>query len=203
MAVDYASAIIDWTGQETTLLELMKGRAGLCDGDSSQDDMYTLYLTMAGELAEKHIDNKLVQQEVTERIAIPYSPIALRYWPAEEPTLITLEGDDVTEQYDTYVQDGIRWIVRNGKSCADSFQQLDVTYLAGFDPVPSDVAYAITGTGLSYEIGAGNVSGAVTKEVVNGVGSITYDSSGDSEGSVGPMSSAAVTVIEKYRRYHV
>lgn len=205
MAVDYANAIVDWTGDITTLLDLLKDRLGLCDNDTSMDPEYILYLEMACAFAEQYLDNKLVSQEVVERIAIPFSPIALRYWPAEAPTLIELDGEDVTENYETYVQDGIRWITRNSCcSCSDDcFKQLDVTYLAGYDPVPADIAYALTTGALGYSNNAGNVSGAVTKEVVNGVGSITYESGGDSEGSVGVLSPATISVLERYRRYHV
>ena len=205
MSADYANALIDWTGDISTLLDLMKFRLGVCDNDTSQDEILTLYLTMAGEAAEKYLDNKLIKQEVTERIAIPYSPIDLRYWPAEAPTLIELDAEDVTTDYESFVQDGIRWTAKNGSAMLnrdDDFKQLDVTYMAGFDPVPADIAYALTSTAVSYSNNAGNVSGAVSKEVVNGVGSITYDTTGDSEGSVGMLTPSTMGGLEKYRRYH-
>ena len=206
MSADYANAVIDWPGDISTMIDLLKFRLGIGSNDTSQDEVLTLYLTMAGEAAENYIDNKLVKQEVIERIAIPYSPIDLRYWPADAPTLIELESEDVTTDYESFVQDGIRWTAKNGSAtlnCDSDFKQLDVTYEAGYDPVPADIAYALTSTAIRYSNDAGNVSGAVSKEVVNGVGSITYDTTGDSEGSVGMLTPSAMGVLEKYRRYHV
>lgn len=206
MAVDYANALVESFNQpDKTLLDLMKSMLGLCGNDTSQDEMLALYLEMACKAAEAYLDNKLVKQEVTERIERYLNPVALRYWPATEPTAVTRDGEDVLEAYSTFVQDGLTWVTNStcgrDKNCC--FEQLDITYEAGFDPVPADVAYALSATAIGYSKDAGNVSGAVSKEVVNGVGSITYNTSGDVEGNVGVMTPTTIAVLNIYRRIHV
>ena len=206
MAVDYANALVEsFCNEDKTLMELVKEMLGICHNDTSQDPMLCLYIEMACSAAELYIDNKIVRQSVTERIAHPYNPVPLRYWPAGEPTAAASDGDDVLDMYSTFVQDGITWVTTStcGKDKSCCFKQLDITYDAGYDPIPANAAYALAATAVGYSKNAGNVSGAVSKEVVNGVGSITYDTGGDSESNVGVMTPTSIAVLELYRRYHV
>jgi len=78
---DFAAATVAWQGNTITLLELTKTLNNLESRDTSQDEMLSLWLQMAGEAAESYIDNKIVLQEVTEEFRHQRWPIALRYWP--------------------------------------------------------------------------------------------------------------------------
>ena len=205
MAVDYASATIEYGATPTsmTLLELTKKLAGIVD--NSQDDDLTLYLQMAGEAAEQWIDNKLVMQAVTENYAASKSPVALRFYPASDLTLVEIDAVDVTTDWELMTSDGITWTLnnRNSASRTDYFNQMVIGYSAGFDPLPAEVGFAIAQIAIGYDESGGSAVGSVKKEVVNGVGSVEYVTGTDSDGSVGVIAPATIRTLEKYRRYHV
>ena len=202
--IDYAAAIVTWSGGTTTLLGLTKILNGIQAGDTSRDEEISLYLDMAGTACENYIDNKIVSQEVTELFAKSHAPIALRYWPAGEVTNVTIDGDDKTEDYETYTTDGIHYEVKDtcGESWNTCFDQMSITYTAGYDPIPSDLAFVLARTGLAYGNQSGG-AGSVKKESIVGVGSIEYQTIDDAEASVGAISSSSAAVLDSYRRYHV
>ena len=204
MAADYAAAEVIWSGGTTTLLGLTKILSGIAENDTSQDEVLALYLDMAGTACEQYIDNKIVAQDVTELFAKSRSPVDLRYWPVGDLTNVTIDGVDVTADFEAYTSDGIQWQAKesSGSSCSTGFEQMSITYSAGFDPVPSDLGFVLARTSMAYSNQAGGV-GAVKKESVVGVGSIEYQTDEDSEGSSGFISSASVSVLEQYRRYRV
>jgi hypothetical protein len=164
----------------------------------------SLYLDMAGTACEGYIDNKIVAQDVTEQFAMSRTPVGLRYWPAGDVANVTIDSVDVTAEYETYTSDGIQWEAKEtcGSSRSTCFDQMSITYSAGYDPVPSDLGYVLARTGMAYGNQAGGV-GSVRKESVVGVGSIEYQTDEDAEGSSGLISSASISVLQKYRRYHV
>lgn len=202
MAVDYANAIIEWGSGTITILELTKQKLGITD--NSQDDELSMYIDMAGQACEAYIDNKIVEQVVTEQYAYVKSPQALRFWPANTLSAVIIDGEDVTEDWEMFSSDGVVWNVRDkcNTDIMDCFKQMSVTYTAGYNPVPSDVGYAIVATSLNYESNSGG-TGAIKKEVVQGVGSVEYVTDSDSMGSVGLISGTSLGVLERYRRWHV
>jgi hypothetical protein len=200
--VDYPNATIPYGGSTITLLDFVKNN--LCINDSSQDDDLSLYIQIAGEAAERYTDNVLGQDTVTEYIAAAYSPVALRYWPfvsltsvVEDKTGITDDTDetDVTEDWQVFVTDGVAYAKADGR-CGTSWNQLKITYVAGYDPLPVDLANVIAMAGISF---GQNVTGAVKKESVVGVGSIEYVTD---DISYGAFTSASLMVLDKYKRWH-
>ena len=205
MSANFAIATVEWgtTPDSITLLQLTKDLMGITD--NSRDDELSMYLQMAGEACEKYIDNKLAQQEVKEDVASAHSPFSLRFWPSSAPTAISIDGEDVLADFTAYISDGIMWISKSTSSSESTcgFKQMTVTYTAGYEPLPAEIGYAISRTAIAYEAQQGASSGAVKKEVVQGVGSIEYATDADSVGSVGLLSPATVGVLDMYRRWHV
>ena len=200
--VDYAGAIVEWSGGTATLLERMKQWMDITD--DTQDADLSLWLDLAGRACEKYIDNKIVSQEVTEFYAMSKTPIDLRYYPAADVTSVLIDGGDDTASWELFTTDGITWAASNRHSASrvDYFNQLSITYTAGYDPVPSDLGYVLVSTAIAYgEQTTG--TGTIKKEVVNGVGSVEYAVSDDAAASVGLISSANIGVLDRYRRLHV
>ena len=196
---DFAAATIVWGGSTITLLDLMKQLLNITD--DTQNDELSMWLQMAGEAAEQYIDNKLAKQEVKELFASNRSPVALRYFPASTLTSVDLDGTDQTADWQTYISDGICW-AENGVISKSTFEQLTITYDAGFDPLPAEVGYAITQIAVNYEASGGSGSSGIKKEVIQGVGSIEYVTSADTDGNVGLLAPATIGTLEKYRRIH-
>lgn len=202
---DFAAATVAWQGNTITLLELTKTLNNLESRDTSQDEMLSLWLQMAGEAAESYIDNKIVLQEVTEEFRHQRWPIALRYWPVEDTlTAVSLDGEDTLADWLVFRRDGLQFITKDksGKGCVGSFEQLDVTYNAGSDPIPAELGYVLAATAIAYDSKAGGVSGQVKKEVIQGVGSVEYATNEDAPGSVGSLSPSSISVLDRYRRLY-
>ena len=170
MAVDYAGAEVEWVTGTTTLLDIVKDKLGITD--TAQDDDLKLYINMAGVACENYIDNKIVSQPVTELYAMSKTPVALRFWPAADLTAVVIDGTDVTADWELMTSDGIVWSLSNRHSASrvDYFNQMSISYTAGYDPVPGDIGYAIAATSIGYYTQTGaSTSGSVKKEVVQGV----------------------------------
>ena len=200
---DYAGASIEWTGGTITLLELTKQLLGIAD--TSQDAELSMYLDMAGQACETYCDNKLVSQDVTEQYANSQYPLALRYWITGDISAVTVDGVDQTAEWKTYKTDGVTWASPSTSACnkTDYFNQLDITYAAGYDPLPSDLGYAIATVAIGYEQAGGTSVGSVKKEVINGVGSVEYVTGTDVDGNIGLLSPTTIGVLDRYRRFHV
>ncbi len=200
MSADFAAATTEWGGNTITLLELMKQLMGVTD--NTQDTELAMYLQMAGEAAESYIDNKIVSQSVSENFIRNISPIPLRFYPASLITGVVLDGVDQTDDWKLYASEGIYWAT-NGDICSDPFEQLTISYNAGFEPVPADLAYALSSIAIRYEESGGAGGTQVKKEVVQGVGSVEYVTSNDVDGNVGLLSPATIGTLTRYRRWHV
>ena len=198
---DFASLPVDVPGNPT-LLDMTKQLLGIEPADTSRDQELSQFLEMAGQAAERYIDNIIEQREVTEQIARRKEPVALRYWPVTGPLSVTVDGADLSGEFSTYRDDGLGWAVRSTcnlwRNCC--FEQMNLTYTAGYNPLPADLAYALAQSGASYE--TGGTGGAVKRETVVGVGSIEYVA-GDEGGAaqrVGQLPASAVAVLDTYRR---
>ncbi len=202
---DFANLTIEWgtTPDSITLLELLKQQLDITD--SAMDTELSMYLDMAGNAAEKYIDNIIEQRDVVERFASVNDPIALRYYPVTDLVLVGIDSVNVTTDYQLFFETGIGWTVKNtsGRSVGTSFKQMDITYTAGYDPLPADLGFAIVQSAMSYETGASG--GAVKRESVVGVGSIEYatDESSGAAVRVGQLPASAVAVLDAYRRLYV
>lgn len=203
MAADYAAATIAWGASSITLLELVKQKLGIVDG--SQDDELSMYLQIAGESCEAYCDNVLAEQAATEQHAVTFSPVSLRYYPFVTLNAVTVDGDDVTADYESFESEGVDYITLNRTSSTrpDGFKQMNIAYTAGYEPLPADLGAAIAVAAISYEQGTG-ATGEVKKESVVGVGSIEYTTANDSSsGSTGFLSASVTGTLDKYRREYV
>jgi hypothetical protein len=203
MSANFAEATIEWGANTITLLDLMKDILGITD--NTQDVELSLYLQIAGEACEKYIDNKIAEQTVEERIAKAFDPVALRYWPAKTLSAVTVGGEDVTTEFELFTTDGIVWSVRD--TCSGRvdtcFNQMKLSYTAGYEPIPTELGYAVVVAGIAYQSERGAVSGAVKRESVVGVGSVEYDVGDDTATGVGILPAGIIPVLDGYKRYHV
>jgi len=200
--VDYGAAIIEWALGTTTLLERTKQIMGITG--TAEDAQVSLWLDLAGRDAERYCDNKLVAQEVTERYAFSKSPISLRYYPADTISSVLIDGVEYKDGWELFENDGLVYATsdRYGYSASDYFNQLTITYTAGYDPLPSDIAAVLAITALAYKEQTSS-KGTVKKEVINGVGSIEYAIPETFSGSSGMLSATSTDVLDRYRRHHV
>lgn len=203
MAVDFSSATVEWgIGPSTiTLLELMKQTLGITD--DSQDALLSMYLEMSGSFAEKYIDDIVVQRQVTERFVNSCFPKALRYSVVASVDEITVDGIDKLSESFVFFEDAIGWVVRPGDYTRDgSFKQVDIAYTAGYDPLPTDLGFAIVQGAIAYRTSAnaGGISGVIKKESVVGVGSVEYDIASSSENTLGAIPSSVARVLDLYAR---
>jgi len=199
---DFAAATIAWGGNTITLLDLLKQELGITD--NTQDDQLSMYLQMAGEACERYIDNKIDSDQVIENYSHNKTPVALRYYPAAAPVTVEVEGEDVSDDWGLYTDNGIVWITTTacGAERNSCFEQLKITYQAGYDPLPSDLGYAVVRAAAAYETQGGGTSGQVKKESVVGVGSIEYATDADAPGSAGMLSATVIGTLDLYRRVY-
>jgi hypothetical protein len=205
MSADYSSATISYgpTPTTITLLELFKQKLGITD--NSRDDELSMYLQIAGEACESYCDNVLAKQVVIEQLPYKVSPVALRYYPVNALTTVEVDGEDKTTDYEIFESEGVDYVTssRSGVTLPDGFLQMNLTYDAGYEPLPADLGSAITMAAISYETGTG-ATGEVKKEMVVGVGSIEYTTSNDAaSSSTGMLSSSVTGTLDKYRREYV
>jgi len=202
MAADYAAATIVYGANTITLLELIKQKLNITD--TAQDDELSLYLQIAGEACETYCDNVLAEQATTEQHPVKSSPIALRYYPFVTLNAVTVDGDDVTADYETFESEGVDYVTSSRTGCTnpDGFKQMNIAYTAGYEPLPADLGAAIASAAISYEHGTG-ATGEVKRESVVGVGSIEYNTSTDDNGSDGFLSAAVTGTLDRYRRSYL
>jgi hypothetical protein len=183
----------------------MKQLMGIEANDTDRDDELSLFLQMSGDAAEKYIDNKIALDTVTENHSRSLTPVALRYWPAGTVSEVLVDGVDKTADWETFLDPGIQWAAssRSSASRSSSFDQLSITYEAGYEPLPNDLAYVIVRTAATYDTHGGGVAGAITKETVVGVGSIEYANNDNAPGSVGMLSPVSIGTLDMYRRMYV
>jgi hypothetical protein len=202
MTVDYASAVVEYGGTPSTitLLELTK----LLDGEvsSTNDDLYTLYLQICGEAAEQYCDNKLVSQSVLQQQLQVVDHTPLRFYPVNSLTTVTVDGEDVTESYKLYTVDGITYLTRDSFDIAAGSipEQVDITYDAGYAPLPADAGYAIARSAIDYKKDSPTNPADIKKETVVGVGSIEYDTQSYLRGDFGLLTAETLSVLDRYRR---
>jgi hypothetical protein len=199
---DFANAVIDAGGVNTSLLELTKQLLEIDPLDTTRDTELSVFIDMAGDAAERYIDNILLQRPVTERFKNVYSPVALRYWPGGTVSSVLIDGVESVTDYSELYQDGLEWVLKDFNSSCKSWTQMDIVYQAGYDPLPSEVGYAIARGAISYDSEAVG-SGPVRKESIVGVGSVEYDTSVASSTNVGMLPASSIAALQPYRRYHV
>ena len=138
---DFANAIIEWgpAPSSITLLELLKQQLDITD--NTRDDELSMYLGMAGSACERYLDNIIDQRDVSERFTTDRHPIALRYYPVDALVGISVDGVDLLSEYELFHEEGLAWNVKNtcGWHEGSCFEQMIITYTAGYDPLPADL----------------------------------------------------------------
>ena len=203
MSANYALATIVYgAAQSITLLQLVKDKLGIVDG--TQDYELTLYLQIAGEACEAYCDNVLAEQATTEQHPFKISPIALRYYPFVTLNAVTVDGDDVTADYEAFESEGVDYVTSSRTGCTkpDGFKQMNIAYTAGYEPLPADLGAAVAAAAISYQTGTG-ATGTVKRESVVGVGSIEYSVDSEDSGSTGFLSAQVTGTLDKYRRSYL
>jgi hypothetical protein len=200
---DFANDVIEWGSPPTnmTLLALTKQILGIVD--TARDVELSMYLDMAGNACERYIDNIIEQREVTERIAKKYIPVPLRYYPVTTVTSVLIDGVESIGDFTQGQDDGIEWVLEGISNYTKStdFKQMDIVYTAGFDPIPSDIGFAIVRAAILYSQNTA-AGGPIKKQVIEGVGSIEYDTSSNEAESVGMMPPSTVAALDPYRRIY-
>lgn len=206
MPVNFASAVIEWGSGDpvpsTTLLELMKLTLGIVD--NSEDSTLSMFLEMSGNFAEKYIDDVLLQRQVIERFSHQSFPTVLRYSNVSSLDGVVVDEADKTSESSLYLEDAMGWVVNvGGYSTSCKFSQVNISYTAGYSPLPTDVGFAIVQGAIAYRTSAasGGVTGVIKKESVVGVGSVEYEIPSSSEGSsLGNLPTSVIGVLDLYSR---
>ena len=187
-------------GVTQTLLEFTKTIMGITD--NTQDAALSASLDIAGNAAELYIDNIIDQRDVTERFKDDKSPQQLRYWPVQTLVLVEVDGSDVTANRYSIVQDGLYWVLKSADGSCVDWTQMDITYTAGYDPIPEALAYAIAIGAAAYDQNVVTAA-PLKKETVVGVGSMEYDTGLAVSTSYGSLPASSTSILDAYRRYHV
>ena len=201
---NFAGAVIEYGNPpvQVTLLSLMKKQLGIEDYETCRDDELSMYLDMAGAACERYIDNIINERDVKESFKTDQHPIALRYNPVTALVGISVDGEDVLEDYELFHEEGLHWSVKNrcGWHEGSCFEQMILTYTAGYNPLPADLAFAVVTASRGYESGTGGSIGGIKKEVISGVGSIEYNTDDSTGGSVGLLAPSVTGVLDTYMR---
>jgi len=224
--VDYSAAFsaayvtILPSGGKIDLLTLFKLYLG--ERGATRDCQLIVHLEMASTFIEKYIDNIIMKRKVIERFVHRQWPIVLRYNPTGDFLRFDLDGKPVAVgsgdyKWWVYVEDGLTWLSPSNNGCCAifrecRFRQIEIEYEAGYDPIPPDLAHAmlLTAAGLENKQGTGKINiggeGVIKKEVIQGVGSLEYDTSQSGgvnmTGAVGPIPFEAVEILNLYRRLY-
>lgn len=221
MAEDWTAVIVDIQPQGTvTLLDYLKDYLDITD--DNQDAALGAALNMAGPTIETYLDRVVAKRLVTEYFPHHFGTVELHNMPVDvgAGVTVTLDGDAQTG-FELFLYRGQTAFLTRGKQRQDYpmdwrvFEQVEVQYTAGYDPLPVDMANGIIWTaGLIYQgQGSGNIpggsgTGEVKSMTIYDVGSISYDvgSSGSSGGdggyfgSPGIIPDAAAQTLMRYKR---
>ena len=188
-SADFSGAFSNVSGApQQTLLDQLKLFLGIPIEDDQFDEALTRALNQAGDTLEKYLDRIIVKRETIEHYPHHFGTVVL-HEPQVDPTAnLTVYLNGVVQSgYDIYMMRGkVAHLTRIGHSLDVPmdwriYDQVDVTYTAGYDPIPSDLAYAITlyasllytaeGTGSIPSAGGGDIK----QFQLYDVGTVSYD----------------------------
>jgi hypothetical protein len=203
------------------LLNALKEYLGIEPDDTSQDAELLRALNLAGSVCETYLDRVIAKREVGEHFQSYFGRVTLHHTPVDHTADVTVTLDGVEMSgFEVYEE---RWklphLTRQGMQMDmpldwRKYDRVTVTYTAGYDPIPDDLAQALVyvaadlfasqGTGTLP--GGGGSSGAVKSMSIHDVGSITYDVGNTNTGGGGSISSfglineTATHLLSKYKR---
>ena len=208
---------------DQSLLDLLKLFLGIDLDDTSNDPALVRALNLAGLMAERYIDNVIVQRESYEYFAHHVGTVLLRYNPIDlsKPVTVTLSGEE-REGYEAFLIAGsAAYLTRTGLAYDmphdwRNFEQVRVAYTAGWNPLPDDLAQALVyiAADLYNSEGTGSVPGGASGDVKSAtlfdVGSMSFDVGSASGGAggwptndLGVINATAASILSSYRRLHV
>jgi len=211
--IDWAKLLVNAQGSPT-LLDVFKIFLGINTGDDTQDAALSRALDSAGAAIETHVDRLIAKREVTEDFSGYFGTVMLQNYPVEAGTLTATLNGEASTAYETFNSAGLTYVTRIGHRrdvpidwrC---FDQVVLTYQAGFDPLPNDLANAIlyTAQGLYASEGTGQApagAGDISRMTIHDVGSISYSSGGGGYGDYmagfGIVPPTAVEMLVPYRK---
>ena len=205
--IDYSQVVVQYgtPATDVTLLDLTKRLMDVQSCSGQRDDELTLYIQMAGEAAERYCENVLAQQAVTELVPHEKSQHLLIYFPYFDGLTVDVGGEDVTADYEVMRDGKLAYAVKERCYFTQSscYEQMTLTYNAGYDPLPAELGYVIARAAIAYDE-QGDSTGPVRRETVAGVGTIEYETSGaESITNFGTFNAASITVLDKYKRVPV
>lgn len=192
------------------LLKMLKTLMGIKSPDTSRDDELTAYLRGAIVACETYLDDVIDRREVTQAWVEGQSPLLLRYSFAAALTNVTLDGEDVTSEWQLLAADGYSKLYRVDETIlVFAAEKLTATYTAGYASCPYDLMLAIATTAAAMESKAGDGGAApneiIKKESVTGIGTVEYDTTGvvGETSPVGMIPATAVQILDMYRKVGV
>ena len=211
--IDWAKLLVD-AKDSPTLMDVFKIFLGIDTGDDTQDAALSRALDSAGMAIETHLDRVIAKREVTEDFSAHFGTVMLQNYPVESGTLTAMLNGEVSTAYETFNGAGLTYVTRIGHRrdvpidwrC---FDQVVLTYQAGFDPLPSDLANAIcyTAQGLFASEGTGQApagAGDISRMTIHDVGSISYATGGGGYGDYmagfGVVPPVAAEMLVAYRK---
>lgn len=211
--MDWATVICE---SGLTMLEELKLFLGIDPSDTANDAKLTRALNMAGPSIETYLDRVVAKREVIENFRHHFGTVVLHHCPVDPTITVEVNGSPATG-YEWYEYRSLAYLTRTGLRPDmpmdwRRFDRVKVTYTAGFDPIPSDLAYAIvmTAGGFYAADGTGAAPGGASGDVktlqIYDVGSVTYDVGGEGSdtqvGVINPgiISEQAAQILSRYKR---
>jgi len=198
-----------------SILPMFKTFLGIDLADTTHDLALGLDLKVALTIIETYLDRIIAKRPVSEEYDHHFGTISLQNTPLDGAVQVTIDGVPQTD-YSTYGQHGMVYLTRAGSFDANyvhdwaSFKQVEITYFAGYDPIPDDLAYAIVLTAAGIHAASGGGGAVAGMEIssmsVPDVGTIRYSSTGGASGgdagggAFGPIPQGALSILGLYRR---
>lgn len=211
---DFANAV---SADGQTLLVHLKLFLGIEPSDTSNDQKLSSAIDLSGNFCETYIDTVILLREVTQDFAHHFGTVVLHQVPASQLTTVEVNGVIATD-YSWWKKGSSAILSRTGHRQDvpmdwRQFDQVVVTYIAGYAPIPSDLTYAITATAadLYNAEGTGSAPGGATGDMkslqIYDVGAVTYDVGGSGDGgsgswgeNTGALNSTSSQILTRYKR---
>ena len=215
----------NFTPVPASLLDALKLFMGMDPNDTTKDTQLTNALVYAIVAIETYLDRVVVQRECVEHYAHHFGVVELSQFPVNtsEDVTVTLNGVEQSD-YSVFLKGAQHAVLTRQTTPVDvpinwrSFDQVVVTYTAGYDPIPADMTQAIVWTASAvYEtegsatIPGDSGNGEVKSMTIYDVGSISYNTSSsdyarsgmDYFSSRGMIPETAAQMLTAYRKMSV
>ena len=199
-----------------TLLEFFNAFMGF--EDNANDAAANRSLDIAGSAVELYLDRTVAKREVVEDFPHHFGVVILHdpQVDVSTPPVVTLNGEGQTN-YDVYLaRDKLAHLTRlNMRQDVPmdwrAYDQVSVTYTAGYDPLPLVLAQALSyvAAGLFQADGTGSEPGGASGDIksmsIYDVGSMSFDVGSSNSGSslvsgYGVITETSAQLLQAYKR---